>query len=136
MRLLFIILSLIFSNKDCSNNPQELINAIEYSASTRGSSVQIVTTPDQLKYNDDIIELNCKQWSLLIKLVENIELKNINLLETPSQDRFRDAAMTAELKIKTSENTFTSSQFDHGNPPEELKTLITQIFDLAGIDKN
>jgi len=103
-------------------------------ASTRGSSLKIIANPNQIVYNDTVLKITSDKWNVLTTLIQEINLGNLNNLKAPSEDRYRDMALAAELKITTSENNFTSSQFDHGNPPKELKPLLDKLNEFLTID--
>ncbi len=114
------------------------IIAIEYIASTRGSFLSI-------KVNKDVIERTAdrslkdskrtkcskKDWSEITALVQDVALEKINALEAPSSKKNTDAALIAQIKVILPSHTFTSSQFDHGNPPEEIEQLVNTILSLA-----
>ena len=133
MKSLILILSLLITNEGCDNTTQNEIIEIAYEASTRGSFVGIKITPDGLVYNDNTIEVSKKQWNKLVYLAQVLDLEELNSLEAPSQNRFRDAAMATVVKITTTEKAFTSSQFDHDNPPVKLVKLVNEILSLANI---
>jgi len=118
----------------CNSQESTTIKQIDYSASTRGSSIKIIASPHQIVYNNEILEITSEKWNSLTSLIKEINLNNLKNLKAPSEDRFRDAALAADLKITTSENLFTSSQFDHGNPPKELKPLLNMLNELVAIE--
>ena len=128
-----LIIFMISIGSSCISTQNKAIEKVVYSASTRGSSIQVVIIPNQLTVNEKVVEISAKNWKSLTRIIKTVDLENLSILEAPSQNRFRDAALAAELKIVTAEESFTSSQFDHGNPPEELKAIIAKILDLAGI---
>jgi septum formation inhibitor MinC len=133
MKFLIIIFSILAINKNCETNSQNDIDSISYEAHTRGRSVTIFVSDNQLIYNNQNITITINNWGTLLSLIEDIRLEDISLLEAPSEERFRDATMSAELKIITSKKTYTSTQFDHGNPPKEIAKLVKEILSLASI---
>jgi hypothetical protein len=131
---LFIHVFLLVAIVDCNTTIyNQEIEQVEYSASSRGSILDVVISKNYIKCNEDRTEITTAQWKALTILVQEINLKSINSLEAPTNDRFRDAAMAAELKIVYDTNIYVSSQFDHGNPPKELSNLVKEILSLAKI---
>lgn len=133
MKVFIILLSILVTSESCNVNAQNETTLISYEASTRGSSIKISITPERLIYNDEVSTIKTENWNSIINLLADINLDTIHTLEAPSQNRFRDAAMAAQIKITTSEQTFISSQFDHGNPPEDLSLIVKEILSLANI---
>ena len=129
-----LVFTLLFTC--CGSQENITIKQIEYLATTRGSSVQIIAHPDRIIYNDTIFEITPEKWNSLTSLIQEINLDNLKNSQAPSEDRYRDAALAAELKITTLEATYTSSQFDHGNPPIEIATLVEKINELVGLKIN
>lgn len=77
-------------------------------------------------------ELKTSDWNNLNDLVQKINLKKINSYESPTQNRFNDAAPSSEISILTDQkNTYTSKSFDFGNPPAELQELYHEIIRLT-----
>ena len=121
--LLFII---IFSS---CNAQEETSSSIEftYLAQTRGSYINITFTKDSLHLNstekNKIIDLNEKQRENILQEISKINLSEISLLIAPSNKRFSDRTLSAKFTFKKENEVYTSSDFDHENPPEKLKSL-------------
>ena len=133
MKVYLILISILVTSGSCNITPQNETKLITYEASTRGSSILISITPERLIHNDETSTITAKDWNSIINLLSKINLEAIHTLEAPSQNRFRDAAMAAQIKITTSQQTYISSQFDHGNPPNELSLIVKEILSLANI---
>ena len=58
-----------------------------------------------------------------VLLVQEERLSEIENLEAPTEKRFTDGALSASFTIKKDDVVYTSSDFDHQNPPKELKEL-------------
>ncbi|MFK8058589.1 MAG: hypothetical protein AB8B78_00695 [Polaribacter sp.] len=125
LKKISLLILIIFSN--CT--AQEEVNALEitYSAQTRGSSLTI-------SYNSLILELktnnsnkkivlNKNQKEKLLKEVSKITLTEIANLKAPTNKRFSDGALVGKFSILKNQKQYISSEFDHGNPPEELNNL-------------
>ncbi|MDJ0644462.1 MAG: hypothetical protein QNJ57_00625 [Flavobacteriaceae bacterium] len=82
------------------------------------------------------IEVTSKDWDHIIELVNEIKLDKIHSLEAPSDDRSTDRKMIAVVIITLGNKVvYTSSSFDDGNPPHQLKNLIEKLFAISKIDK-
>ena len=127
------ILCMLFLIHCTSSQEEKSLKSIEYSASTRGSSITIKVGSTQLTYNHTVKGVTAIQWEKLTELVSQINLNNISELEAPSNDRYRDAALAASIKLYYQDKEYESAQFDHGNPPKELSNLVNEVLKLAGI---
>jgi len=130
-QLLQIVLLFTIISSSCNSQENKSIIEIEYFASTRGNSIRIIVSPDHLIYNDTSSKITPKKWDAITLLIDEIDLTQISKLQAPSEERFRDASLVAEIKITTSDTIYISSQFDHGNPPKEIKKLVQQIINLV-----
>ena len=134
----FVILTLIGFMDSCNVENSRPIVEIIYEAHTRGSSVIIKVRPDRLFYHTDnsetITDIKTRQWNSLMSMCSEIDLEKISELQAPSDKRFLDMAMHANLTIVTRNGEFKSQTFDHGNPPEELKKITDKLMKLAKID--
>lgn len=130
--LVLIVGQLVFS--------QEKINefAFEYEAISRGFYQKIKVNKGTLFFSEDRtvkksspLKLNDKQWKKILKLVDEIKLKNLSTLKAPSEKRKFDGAAHAKLKVLYKDDLYESSSFDHGNPPIEIKDLVEYIIKLS-----
>jgi len=111
---------------------------IEYQAISRGSFFQvkidsshITKTTDRNLTNVTAIPCDKKDWKQLCLLLKPIQLEKINQLPPPTNKRHTDAAKYARLKITYPSKNYTSSDFDHSNPPSALKQLVNTMLSLA-----
>jgi|TARA_R100000789_G_C2958843_1_gene137289 hypothetical protein len=107
---------------------------ITYKAQTRGSIYTIKVEGDDLKFKNQNEEkkltLSKKQLLKLQKEVSEIELNDIENLQAPSEKRYTDGAMFASFTIQLAETVYRSSEFDHNNPPKDLRNLYTYMLSL------
>lgn len=107
---------------------------ITYKAQTRGAIYTIKVEGEDLKFKNQneekTLSLSKKQLSKFQKEVSAIELNDIENLQAPSEKRYTDGAMFASFTIKLDDDTFVSSEFDHGNPPKELSNLYAYLLSL------
>lgn len=125
----YLLLVIFFS--DC-NAQQDNTNSsleIEYNARTRGSFITIYLKENSLIYKspkeEKSISLKEKDIQEVEREISKINLFEINDLKAPSEKRFTDGALSANFNIKKNGVTYISSDFDHENPPKELKDLYT-----------
>ncbi|MBA6157078.1 hypothetical protein H3Z83_11190 [Tenacibaculum sp. S7007] len=127
--LILLITSCSAQNK--SNN----FDAINYEAQTRGSMVKINVEDGKVHYktydSEETYELSQDQLGKLNDLVSEINLNEIKDLKTPSKNSATDRALIAKVSFKVKDKEYTSSTFDAGNPPKELKKLENLLFLLA-----
>lgn len=132
-RYFFLYACVILTINSCMAQSKHIVDQIEYTASSRGSTIHITITPEKIHYKNNSVAIKSEDWETLIKSTIDFGLKNLDNYNAPSQDRFRDAALSTEIKIITKKNVFISNQFDHGNPPKELTELVKKILELAEI---
>ena len=103
------------------------ISEVAYSAMTRGRSEQITIIKNKLIHKTSQstkeVVLSNDNRKALLSVISKIKLTKINKLKATSGKRLYDGAMAASFSIKKKETTYTSSTFDHDNPPIELKAL-------------
>ncbi len=147
MRILILFTNFILFLASCGetktiaqNNTsnQNSINVIEYEAVSRGYFLAITIDKDSItKFKDrnrkESASVSCslKDWNTIIADMKKIEFEKITDLKAPSDKRTFDGAAHAQLKITTSTQIYTSNSFDHGNPPQELKSLVDTILSLT-----
>lgn len=116
--------------------------AFEYEATTRGAYKKVIVTPDSIttvKDRDmkDVVarKLKPKEWKQLAAAYDQIKsVTAIGDLKAPSNKSTYDGAMMANLKIIVAGQQNTSSTFDHGNPPAEIKALTDKIIELSALN--
>ncbi len=117
-----------------STAQQEVYTEISYKAETRGSAFEIVvnqkTALIQTLSSKDSLELTAKQKLRLNSLISSVNTSSLALLKAPSEKRYSDGALSASLRIVIDGTTYISSSFDHGNPPAEIKDLVTTLTEL------
>jgi hypothetical protein len=142
MKLLSLFFLTIFLGKGCDAQKQQDLQTtvIEYVANTRGFykkitvQNQMVLVSKDRKGNDKPVQIKISDsdWKKLIADFQEINLDEVPNLKAPSEKRFYDGAAIANLKIIHKDKTYESTNFDHGNPPAEIKKLVVLI---NGLDK-
>ena len=110
---------------------------IDYSAVTRGTMIEVKITSKEIRYKKNemvkVISLTSQQRKELENLIEKITLEKLNTLVSFTSDSHSDRALQASLKVTKNEKVYTSQIFDHGNPPKELKSLLSWVFKILEI---
>ncbi|MDH3698120.1 MAG: hypothetical protein OER83_05600 [Flavobacteriaceae bacterium] len=126
--------------KGCSNKDSNImdITEIKYTASTRGYFYQVMAMPTMLQITMDrtsesgqLYAIEIEEWDTLLGLIEDIELKKLDNIEPATTWQEVDRAPIAGLVVKTLEKKFESPNFDHGNPPAEIRPLVDALLELA-----
>ncbi len=125
-------------NKSQNKKTQNDQTIVAYEALSRGSFIKTMISKkgielfkDRNLKNKIIKTCTEKQWDKVVSSLKEVDIKNINKLRAPSNKRLYDGAAHAQLKITLDDKTYTSSGFDHGNPPEEIKALVLTILSLT-----
>lgn len=132
---LLIVLAIVSScNAQIDSQNMEII----YEAVTRGSSVALKATSTEIVYKDMAIDKTIRSvpksfWKSIKDIVENMDIEEIGSFKAPSDNRIRDAALHATLKIIIGDKIYSSQTFDHGNPPKELKPLMDALFKIVEV---
>jgi hypothetical protein len=126
LKKITLLILIVFSNCIAQENSTEILE-VSYFAQTRGSSLKITFKNDSVLYKtnlkDKTLVLSKHLQQKIQEEVKKLNLKEISSLKAPSNRRFTDGALSANFTIKTNTNVFTSSDFDHENPPKELIPL-------------
>lgn len=135
MRHLFLLLS-VATLVSCAT-PK--ITSYEYLTGTRGYNLSIKVTEEtttiterkgtNLPHEKNIIT-SPELWKSLQNGSKKIELSKISELESPTHRRETDAAMFSRIVFTTTDSTYKSSSFDHGQPPAMLKTVVDSLVSL------
>lgn len=137
MKIITLLFLTFFLGRNCETRTNQEIELaiIEYHTSTRGFDETInlqkkqilVTTNKRGVESIKKSTINNSDWEELIAILKKIKVNEISKLKDPTQKRFYDGAAIANLKITFKEKTYESCNFDHGNPPQELKELVEKI---------
>ena len=142
MKLLIICLTLIVlacnTAKLSNDNNLDVFEQNQlkliYQAHTRGffeevsiTEKSIVLLNNRRRINHVIDSITIEKWKACVDLVNTIDLKSMSQLIAPSNLRKSDRVPFAHLSIIKKGDTLKSIDFDHKNPPKELKELVDLI---------
>ena len=130
------IFSLIFMVllSSCNAQSSSKITSLKYFAQTRGFLVDIDVNNKEIVYNNNdkisTISIEKKTWNSLLKLTSHLDFNELKNYTIPEDLLATDRAIKAELTI-TTDNEEQLIEFIHGNPPEELKEIIRELFSVV-----
>ena len=149
MKLLVTCFTLIVFATNCNSKKTALNNSnettsqqsevtISYSANTRGFFQEFILKENSLtefkdreKSNAISSDLDAKDWRECLRLLNQIKLKNLPNLKSPTNYRQFDGAAIAQLTVIQKGDTIQSSNFDHKYPPAEIKPLVEYILSIS-----
>ncbi|MFA7687440.1 MAG: hypothetical protein WCY25_06215 [Moheibacter sp.] len=137
-----ITLSFFFSCESMkpAQNNNVSISKINMEKSTLGSNSTVEITESGIlisatERNGDTDvrrdKVSPKQWNELNRLVNNLDIRQMDTWEGPTQARFYDGAMATTITIETDGESYNSQSFDEGEPPAELKELYDYLESLV-----
>jgi hypothetical protein len=132
--LSFSILACTAQNKELKDNTtiqknqqNSTMKGVDFIIQSRGKSILYQIDSSQVIYtingNAETQRTQQDWWQKLQKSVEKLSLEKINTYPAPSDNRFSDKTASAQIKIKTNLNVYSSVTFDEGIPPKELEDL-------------
>ena len=122
-----------------SNQVQEEIPVIEYSASARNMSLSVkvenkmlyVSKQRDFKDYETKISIADKDWNEIVSLAKKIDLNKVQNWKWPTEMRYYDGAPHANVTFISKGVAYPAAGFDHGHPPVEGEALINKILSLV-----
>lgn len=134
-----LLVSTIILNS-CTNQKMHLAEhqkehvSIKYQAFSRGFFQEILVSEKSIIFYNDrdyknakTHKISKKEWEEFMRLLSAIDIEALPKLKAPTAKRLYDGAPHATLTIEKKGQTTSSSSFDHGHPPKQLKALIDYI---------
>lgn len=131
-----LLVSTIILNS-CTNQKMHLAKhqtkhvSIKYQAFSRGFFQEILVSEKHIIFYDDreyknakTYKISKKEWEEFMRLLSAVDVDELPKLKAPTAKRLYDGAPHATLSIEKKGQTTSSSSFDHGHPPKQLKALI------------
>ncbi|MFD0964408.1 DUF4377 domain-containing protein [Pseudofulvibacter geojedonensis] len=124
--------------KKLNNNEQtDIMPLVVYDSSTRGFYMNLtvynggyITYTKQRNVRPLRYDVSKEDIADLKKIISTIDLKEISLLESPTNKRRFDGAPHTHVKVYQGKEEFKSSTFDGGHPPVELEALVNKMLSL------
>jgi hypothetical protein len=134
-------LFLLFVNLGWSQAGQT-VTQIELSKISRGYQEDVRITPDSVHIlMDDNTgqprvrhsrKLEPQEWTRLVQSLDNVQLKSIPSLPSPTMNRAVDAARHSTLTVSTSDGRSYPHGFDDEEPHETLQPLLKVLREISG----
>ena len=140
MKNLFLVcLPLLFIQSTCKQKSIKTLQntTIEYQESSRGvfRSITIqdneITTTTIRGVQGDKSKLSDENLLELSELLNNIDLNQLEKLETSTHKASTDRSLFATLKVTKDSKIYQTQGFDHDNPPKEVSDLVKKIKSIA-----
>lgn len=126
---------------DSSNTDTKMMSVqpiiMEYEAYSRGFYYratienQSISVTKQREIVPIATKITDSDWKEILELFKKLDLKGLADLKVPSEARFYDGAAIAHFKVISGETTYQTTEFDGGNPPAEIKSIVNKIIALA-----
>lgn len=127
------------TNNDTILVSKTLVQRISLSERTRGTNRSFTISPAKVETNMNGTltskSLPADSWKMISDKIEQINLDEIKSYNSPTTKRYSDAALASVITIEKDGKTYSSSEFDSGNPPQQLRDLYMSIQNAAGTKK-
>ena len=143
MKLVFgLVFIFLFSNECHQKDSKKSIPfqdeiSFTYEATSRGFYEMTEITKDSILFSNDrdleeveVSKCNTKDWSELIQLLKEIDVKSLSQLESPTNKHQVDAAAIATFSVKINDETYETNVFDHGYPPKPISSLVNKVLSM------
>lgn len=143
MRFAILFISLFLMSEEC-NQPknsaqQDLKNMkVNYQAITRGFFKQITFEEAFMTYSEDpnlqsidTFKLVDADWKAILRLLNKLDLDNLETLVAPTDKRLYDGAAHANIIVNDAKKEFTSASFDEGYPPKQIEELVNKMLSIS-----
>ncbi len=142
-----LLVSTIILNS-CTNQKMHLAEhqtehvSIKYQAFSRGFFQEILLSEKNIIFYDNrdyknakTYKISKKEWEEFMRLLSAIDVKELPKLKAPTAKRLYDGVPHATLTIEKKGETTTSSSFDHGHPPKQIKALVEKVLSFKKLDE-
>ena len=152
MKILFSILLLFLATKECNDSKKNSFNEgnqnssiidqndtmyILYTKQSRGLFEEVLISKNSIKLIDGqnssspkTGKISEKDWTLLQKMVGDLNLEQFSELKAPTDKRLYDGAPMATLKLMRNGKELVTPTFDHGHPPQAIEALVNKVLSL------
>ena len=142
MKLLHIsifVFSLFATALSAQVQPKKIVlKKVEFFSGTRGYQ-EAVTIESRTMHvtqggatpRDEQMKVSASDWKIFKNIIQQIDLKKINQIKSPSNASTVDAARISHFTITTSKGKFESASFDNYNAAEVLMPLVKKTVTIA-----
>lgn len=121
---------------------QKGVERIVYQANSRGFYEEILLSKDQIVIHKNrnrkhsiSQKISKKEWEECLQLLSNIRIHKLSTLKAPTSKRLYDGAAHAFITVQINDKTISSSTFDHGYPPKQIKALVEKVLSFKKLDE-
>ncbi len=135
--ILFAIVFISLNSFSQATNTKDTIISISYSSFGKASTFNMKIDSREIAYEETYRRseetkkfcktITARSWKKIIKCISEINLKKLNSIKSPTNDREVDGALYAQLSIHTSAADYKTLDFDEGAPMKEIKGLFLEI---------
>ena len=126
-----VLLIFIISLSSCTAQKKAGLTSINYLAQTRGFMVDLTLNQNEIIYNNnnniDTLVINKEKWKTIKKITSSLDMEALKNHEVSTELLAVDRAIPAAITFIIN-NEEQQIEFIHGDPPEELKELVREIF--------
>ncbi|MXV39270.1 hypothetical protein GO491_11385 [Flavobacteriaceae bacterium Ap0902] len=120
------------SNGQKASNKVKDIEIVKIHTYTRGVSNTLTVNPNafsKFKFEDKMFtkSIETNQWEKIKELVSGLDIKELDNLKVTSKQHQTDGAMAEVLTITINGDNYQSPTYDAGEPPTEIKELVSYI---------
>ena len=160
MKLLLCVLLMFISTNECGTQKQqfrqqnrreaivkektqkktEILEEITYLAVSRGLYLSITIVNDSISFTNNsqvkseaVYVIPQSEKEVLISLISDINEKSLPHLEAPSKMHQFDGAAIATLELTSTNNSYKTVAFDHGNPPKPIKAVVEKMLSIKSM---
>ncbi len=130
MKSIFPLIFMILLSS-CNAQSGSDITSIRYYAQTRGFLVDLTLNQNEIIYNNnnniDTLVIDKEKWKILKTITSSLDIETLKNHEVSTDLLTVDRAILAEITFIIN-NEEQRLEFIHGDPPEELKELVHEIF--------
>jgi hypothetical protein len=136
-----VLLAIILFILGCAGQKKSDGNSlkIEYKAFSKGF-YETITVENQIVFiaknreeKPIAFKLSVADWNNLKTILHHMDIQSLHNWNAPTEKRLFDGAASASLKITKQGKTFESQSFDHGNPPEKIKKMISKLLTFENL---
>ena len=119
---------------------QKTLKEITYLAVSRGLYLRITIANDSISFTNNsqvksevVYGIPQREKETLYSLINDINIKSLPHLQVPSTRHQIDGVAIATLGVTTANKAYKTSAFDHGNPPEPIKSIVEKMLSIKSM---
>ena len=137
---LVLILALTIGST-CGGQSLETITSISFTKQTRGFIDEVIISRDSVQgYTENLRapeetkhyakDVDADDWTKLMIALQNVSLKDVDGLQSPTMNRAHDGAIHSSIVITFEDGNSVTHSFDDENPHPDLQPLLNAIIEF------